>query len=149
MGFRDGHFWGNVSACFRSNIFESSNNISLTTLSFVIPSVNTISRTDCIIFISRHTSLSDFTPSTVNISGTEITIRNSQTHFIIRKILNITTTLVSNWDMDNFSSNFVLNMSGMFNSDVFQDKGGLRPIRRSFGMSSKMLIKVLGFRGDR
>jgi hypothetical protein len=55
----------------------------------------------------------------VNIGGTEITRRDSQTHFIIGEILDVTRSLVSNRSMDNFSSNMVFNMSSVFNGNIF------------------------------
>lgn len=119
VSFRGSHFRGDISSSFRGNVFKSSIKVSSTRLSFIMPSINTISRTNGIFFISGHTSLSNFTPSAVNIGGTEITRRDSQTHFIIGEILDVTRSLVSNRSMDNFSSNMVFNMSSMFNSNIF------------------------------
>jgi len=73
VSFRDSHFWGDKSGGFRGDVFKSSIKISSTGLSFIMPSINTISRTNSIFFISGHTSLSNFTPSAMNIGGTEIT----------------------------------------------------------------------------
>lgn len=148
MGFGDSHFRGDETSSFRGNIFKHTKKISCTRLSFIKPSINTISRTDSVVFITWHASASNFTPSTMNIGGTEITRLNSQTHFIVRKILKMTRGIISKRSVDDFSDDGMLCVSTIRNSGVLHNQSGLRSIRGSFGLGSKVLIKSHSFGGN-
>jgi len=84
VGFLSSFFGGNESSSFRGNVGEhSSGNLSRAGLGFKDPSVDTGSGANSVFLVSGHASLSGFAPTAMNIGGTEITILNSQTEFIV------------------------------------------------------------------
>lgn len=148
MSLRGGHFRGDKSGGFGGNIFEHSEEISSAGLSFIEPSVDAIGGADGIVLVSRHTSAGNFTPSAVDISGTEITRLDSQTHFVVREILNITGGVISERGVDDFGDYFVINVSSVGDSGVLHDQSGLGTVRGGFGLGSEMLVKSHSFGGN-
>lgn len=84
----------------------------------------------------------------MDIGGTEITRLNSQTHFIVREVLNVTGRFISDGGVDNFGNNFMISVSGIGDGGIFHDQSRLRSIGGGFNLSSEMLIKSRSFRSN-
>lgn len=108
VGFFSGFFRGNESGGFRGNIGEhSGRNFSIAGLGVIDPSVDTGGGANSVFFISGHTSSGSFTPTAVNVGGTEVTILDSQTEFVVVHFREGTIISVTDGSVDGAPEDFV------------------------------------------
>jgi hypothetical protein len=99
--FLSGFFGGNKSGGFRGNIGEhTGGDFSVTRLGIVDPSVHTGSGADGIFFVSGHASSGGFTPTAVDVGGTEVTILDSQTKLVVVHLRKGTVIRVTDGSVD-------------------------------------------------